>query len=440
MKEFIEELPKVQEADLNDKVVLVRVDHNVVKSGEIKDPFRIDITFGTLFNIMAKGGKLILMTHIGRPRDKKTNEINISSKNSVIPIVRYLEKKLYTKFYVPEFFRQDNYGYTGIDTSINLVIKKLREGKIRGLYLPNSRWFQGEEAQGEEADKFSQQLAGLADVYVNDAFGSWQPHSSTVGITKYLPSYAGYLMQNEILNLNRVFEPSKPMVAIIAGSKFDTKIGPLRALLKKVDYLILGGIIYNAWLAVKYDIEIAGIEKDDIIAAREFLDYSEKYPGKVIEPVIVVESDTLEGKFKGKYRSIDIRDLKPKTKLNYVLDIDPRSFTEDGIAEKIKQASSIFVNAVMGLTPHFYEGTVALFKCLDSNISAFKMLGGGDTLQEFRLLLPGKYLKAVDDPKYYFFSGGGTILTAIEQNSVEGLEPVRALIDNKKKMLSDPRI
>lgn len=432
MKKFIEELPKVQDANLNDKVVLVRVDHNVVKDGEIKDPFRIDITFGTLFNIMAKGGKLILMTHIGRPKDKKTGEIRMSAKNSVLPIVNYLEKKLYTKFHVPEFFRQDRMGFTGIDTSINLVIKKLREGRIRGLYLPNTRWFQGEETQGEEADKFSQQLAGLADVYVNDAFGSWQPHASTVGVSKYLPSYAGYLMQNEILNLNRVFDPSHPMVAVVAGSKFDTKIGPLRALLKKVDYLILGGIIYNAWLAVKYDIEIAGIEKDDIIAAKEFLDYSEKYPGKVIEPLIIVESDTLQGKIKGQYRSIDIRDLKPKTKLNYVLDIDPRSFTEDGISDKIEKASSIFVNAVMGLTPHFSEGTVALFKCIDDNKAAFKMLGGGDTLQEFRVLMPGKYLKAVDDPKYYFFSGGGTILTAIEQNSVEGLEPVRALIDNKK--------
>lgn len=436
MKNFINELPKVQDAQLNDKVVLVRVDHNVVKDGEIKDPFRIDLTFGTLFNIVAKGGKLILMTHIGRPKDKKTGTIKISPRNSVIPIVQYLEKKLYTKFFVPEFFRQNNYGYMGIDTSINLVIKKLREGRIRGLYLPNTRWFQGEEAKGEEADKFSQQLAGLADIYVNDAFGSWQAHSSTFGVTKYLPSYAGFLMQNEILNLNRVFEPSKPMVAIVAGSKFDTKIGPLRALLEKVDYLILGGVIYNAWLAVKYDIEIAGITTEDIEAAKDFLSYTEKYPGKIIEPVMIVESDTLAGRIKGKYRTIDIRTLTPKTKLNYVLDIDPKSFEENDIKEKVQSASSIFVNAVMGLTPHFYEGTVAMFKCIDENKTAFKMLGGGDTLQELRLLLPGKYLKAVDDPKYYFFSGGGTILTAIEQGSVQGLEPVRALLENKKTFLS----
>lgn len=431
VKTFIDELPKVQDADLRDKVVIVRVDHNVVKGGEIKDPFRIDMTFGTLFNIVAKGGKLILMTHIGRPRDKKTDEIIISKKNSVLPIVQYLEKKLYTKFYVPEFFKQDKYGYLGIDTAINLIIKKLRQGRVSGIYLPNTRWFRGEEAHGDDAEKFSQQLAGLADIFVNDAFGSWQPHCSTVGITKYLPSYAGYLMQNEILNLNRVFEPTKPMVAVIAGSKFDTKIAPLRALLKKVDYLILGGTIYNAWLAVKYDLEISGISAEDIESAKEFLNYSKKFPGKIVEPLIIVESDTLEGKFEGKYRSIDIRKLPPKSKLNYVLDIHPDSFFQDGIKEKILAANSMFVNAVMGLTPHFNEGTTALFKCIDENKKAFKMIGGGDTLQEFRILLPGKYLKAVDDPKYYFFSGGGTILTAIEEGSVQGLEPVQALIDSK---------
>ena len=97
------------------------------------------------------------------------------------------------------------------------------------------------------------------------------------------------------------------------------------------------------------------------------------------------------------------------------------------IKEIISSAGAVFVNAVMGRTPHFTEGTVALFKALDDNKTAYKMYGGGDTLQEFRTLLPGKYLNAVDDPKYYFFSGGGTVLTAIEENSVLGLEPVKVL-------------
>ncbi|MCB5231296.1 MAG: phosphoglycerate kinase [Candidatus Cloacimonas sp.] len=433
MNDILGQLPKIQDADLKDKVVLVRVDHNVVKDGLIKDPFRIDITLGTLFNILAKGGKLILMTHVGRPHNKKTGEIDISDTTSVDPIVRYLRKKIYTDFWTPEFDRYDKRGYVGIDTSINLKIRKLRSGAINGIYLPNTRWFNGEEGSLEEQKYLSQQLAGLADVYVNDAFGSWQPHASTVGVTNYLPSYAGFLLQNEIESLNKIFDPINPMLAIIAGSKFDTKIGPLRALLEKVDYLILGGVIYNAYLAVKYDLEIEGISADDIEAAREFLDFSEKYQDKIIEPTFVIESDTLEGKMPGKHRIVNIKTLPRKTKLNYILDVAPQSFDEPAIQEVISKSASIFVNAVMGLTPHFYEGTIKLFQSIDENKSALKMLGGGDTLQEFRVLLPGKYLRAVDDPKYYFFSGGGTILTAIEHGSVDGLEPIRALIDNKGK-------
>jgi len=433
MKDVVSSLPKIQDADLMNKVVLVRVDHNVVKNGAIKDPFRIDITFGTLFNILAKGGKLILMTHAGRPKDKKTGDIHVSDETSVEAITDYLHKKLYTKFVIPKFIPDGSNGFHDIDTSINLMIRKLRTGCIGGIYLPNTRWFKGEEAGGEEADRFAQQLAGLADIYVNDAFGSWQPHASTVGVTKYLPSYAGFLMQNEILNLNRVFKPSKPMLAVVAGSKFDTKIGPLRSLLEKVDYLMLGGVIYNAYLAVKYDIQIEGISKDDLKAAQEFLEFSKKHEGKIIEPSIVIESDTLEGKLEGKYRRIDVRKLAKKTKLNYILDIAPESFEASEVKDVLSKASSIFVNAVMGLTPHFEEGTTALFKAIDSNKSAFKMFGGGDTLQEFRILLPGKYLKAIDDPKYYFFSGGGTILTAIEEDSVLGLEPVKALLDNRER-------
>ena len=431
MKDILEQIPKIQDADIMNKVVLVRVDHNVVKNGMIKDPFRIDITFGTLFNILAKGGKLILMTHVGRPKDKKTGDITVSDNTSIKPIVDYLKKKLYTRFVVPEFTPDGVNGFHDIDTSINLLIKKLRAGSTRGIYLPNTRWFKGEESKGHLADKFAQQLAGLADIYVNDAFGSWQAHASTYGVTSYLPSYAGFLMQNEILNLNRVFEPTPPMLAVIAGSKFDTKIGPLRSLLEKVDNLILGGVIYNAYLAVKYDIQIEGIGQEDLAAAKEFLDFSRKYPGKIVEPAIVIESDSLEGRFEGKYRRVDVRKLAPKTKLNYILDIAPESFETPEVMQVIGNANSVFVNAVMGLTPHFEDGTTALFEAIDNNKNAFKMFGGGDTLQEFRILLPGKYLEAIDDPKYYFFSGGGTILTAIEEGSVLGLEPVKALIKNK---------
>jgi phosphoglycerate kinase len=163
--------------------------------------------------------------------------------------------------------------------------------------------------------------------------------------------------------------------------------------------------------------------------AKDFLKIATQYPGKLIEPPFVVESDTIEGKVPGKFRELDVRTLKPGTKLNYVLDVAPRSFKEPFVADPIMKAKSIFVNAVMGFTPHFNEGTKTMYLLINQNKTANKMFGGGDTLQEFRTLLPGTYIAAVDDPQYYFFSGGGTILKAIHEGCVTGLAPVRALID-----------
>jgi len=211
----------IQEADLNGKIVLVRVDHNVVKKGVIYDPYRIDATLGTLYYINAKGGKIILMTHVGRPKNKKTGEIEINDNTSVQPIVEYLQNKLHINIGVPEFTRDGNLGYFGIETSVNHMIRELKEGKLDAIYLPNTRWFKGEEAKGEESNRFANQLAGLADIFVNDAFGSWQPHASTVKVNQYLPSYAGFLMQKELINLERIFNPNKPFFS--GGSRIQVR-------------------------------------------------------------------------------------------------------------------------------------------------------------------------------------------------------------------------
>ncbi len=142
--------PLIQQADLKGKIVLVRVDHNVVKKGIIYDPYRIDATLGTLYYINAKGGKIILMTHVGRPYDKKTKEININANTSVQPIIDYLQSKLHVKFKIPEFHQYEKRGYIGIETSINHLIRELREDKIDGIYLPNTRWFVEKKQKGKK--------------------------------------------------------------------------------------------------------------------------------------------------------------------------------------------------------------------------------------------------------------------------------------------------
>ncbi len=426
------DMPKIQDADLKNKVVLVRVDHNVVKNGVIHDPYRIDATIGTLYHIVARGGKLILMTHVGRPKEKSTGKISISEKSSVQPIVNYLQEKLHITLQVPEFQIDENKGYIGIETSINHMIKQLKEDKIDGIYLPNTRWFFGEEGTDEEALRFANQLAGLADIFINDAFGSWQPHASTVGVNKFLPSYAGFLLQKELENLDRLYEPTRPFVAVVAGAKFDTKIEPLYALIEKCDHLVLGGVIYNAYLAAKYGVHINGIDDEDMRLALEFVEHSKKFPGKLVELPLVVESDTIDGKFEDKFRTRDVRDLKKGDKLNFVLDVAPESFIDPVINKIFHEAKTVFVNAVMGYTPHFNEGTIALDELIDDNKDAVKLYGGGDTMQELKRLLPGLYIVALDSPRYYIFTGGGAVLKAIEKGDVSGIEPVNVLIHGAK--------
>ncbi|HNW90725.1 MAG TPA: phosphoglycerate kinase [Bacteroidales bacterium] len=429
--EKIDNLPLLQQADLKGKVVLVRVDHNVVKKGIIHDPYRIDATISTLYYINAKGGKIILMTHAGRPKNKKTGDISVSDDTSVQPIVDYLQNKLHIQISVPEFQQHGTHGYLDVETSINHLIRDLNDHTIDMIYLPNTRWFFGEEAKGGEADRFAYQLAGLADIFVNDAFGSWQAHASTVNVAKYLPAYAGFLLQKEISNLERIYNPDRPFVSVVAGSKFDTKVDSLNALLKVSDHLILGGVIYNAFLCAKYGFAIEGIEPEDMELAKKFVEYAAQFPGKLIELPFIVESDTMEGRRPGQYRVHNIKDIKAGTKLNYVLDVDPKSFQDPEVKKVFLEAKTIFVNAVMGFTPHFNEGTIALDELIDANDNAVKLYGGGDTLQELKRLLPGLYIVALDSPKYYIFTGGGAVLKAIQEGNVLGLEPVKALMKSK---------
>src|SRR4030066_2094437 len=398
-------LPLIQGADLNNKIVLVRFDHNVVKDGEIRDPYRIDRSLGTLFNIVERGGRPILMTHVGRPKDKKTGEIKCRPGEAIEPIVEYIERKLYTRFHVPKFYQDPKSGIPSIDTSINLAIRDLKERKIGGIYLPNTRWFQGEESDGEIREKFAVQLAGLADVFVNDAFGSWQAHTSTYDLTKYLPSYAGFLMQKEILNLSSVINPQRPFLAVVAGAKLDPKIKPLYAIYEKGAHLILGGMIYNTFLCAKYGINIEGITEKDIIAAKDLVE-KDRANRKIIELPYIVESEIMDDRIEDKYRTISIKDFKEGKKYGYILDIDPESFKDQVVLESISTAKTIFVNAVMGHTPHFAEGSKALDSTIDQNMIAIKMYGGGDTLQEFKNLCPGLYLSVMDNAQYYFFTGG----------------------------------
>jgi phosphoglycerate kinase len=423
-------LKVIQETDIKDKVVLVRVDHNVVKQGKIKDPSRIDSSLGTLFHIVSRGGKLILMTHVGRPRNKKTGKIDCSPDRSISPVVAYLEKKLRIKIETPTFRTHPENGITNIDSSIQESIQRLRAREIGAIYLPNIRWFQGEQTDGPARTRFARELSNLAGMFVNDAFGSWQPDASTFDITKYLPSCAGFLLQEEIKNLEKVLNPARPFLAIVGGNKYDTKIGPLKQLCQRVDYLILGGVIYNTFLCAKYGVNIAGVPKEDIDLALGLVRL-DKEKNKIVELSSLVESENLgEGK-KGKTKTIFIKDFRKGDRYRYVVDVDPGSFNESLILDMIHSAKTILVNAVMGLTPFFHDGSKALYEAVGENRRALKLYGGGDTIQELKNLCPGIYMKGLDNPHCYYFTGGGTVLKALEQGSPFKIKPVERLLKRR---------
>jgi len=366
---------------------------------------------------------------VGRPKDKKTGNIICREGESVKPIVRYLEQKLPVKIHIQEFPIDPDRGIISMDESIGSAVEDLREGKIGMIYLPNSRWFQGEQSEGPEREILAEELSSLADLYVNDAFGSWRAHASTYDIAAKLPSFAGILLQKELMNLHRALEPERPFVAIVAGAKYDTKIGPLKALYNRVDHLILGGLMYNTFLSTKYGVDIAGVSDEDRALAIELVEL-DREKNRILEMPYLVESESIEERIEGQYRTIGIDKLKEGGDVKYILDIGPESIQDKKVVDAISTARTIFVNAVMGLMPLFFEGSRALYQLITSNASATKLFAGGDTLQELRNLCPGVYMAGLDDPLTYYFTGGGSVLAAIEQGTPYHLKPVEMLMED----------
>ena len=211
----------------------------------------------------------------------------------------------------------------------------------------------------------------------------------------------------------------KGIIVLTAGRPHYANKGFTLDLVSKSDYFEKLSGLMNGDLQFRPDIE----------QAREFLEYSKKFPGKLIELPYIIESDTLEGKLDGQFRKHAINKLPEK--LNYVLDVAHESLENEKVKQIFAEAKTIFVNALMGFTPHFNEGTIALDELIDTNREATKLYGGGDTMQELKRLLPGLYIVAIDSPGYYIFTGGGAVLKAIEQETTTGIEPIKALISNK---------
>ena len=371
------------------KTVLVRVDFNVPfdKKGSIADDSRIKAALPTIKYLLSKKAIVLLLTHIGRPKGKVVENLRTDK------VAKRLEKLLGKKVMKCD----DCIGPTVIDD-----VNELIPGEV--LMLENARFHAGEEANDVY---FAQSLAELADVYVNDAFSnSHRLHASMVGITNYLPSCAGFLLEKEIKMLSKALKPKKPAIALLGGAKLSTKLSLIKRLLKKFDKVLLGGAMITPFYKAKgYEVGKSLIEKEFVGKAKQLLKNK-----KIVLPEDVVLSNG--------------RTTKPEKilKNQAIFDIGPR--TAKKYAALLKKAKTVVWNGPMGKFEEkkFAKGTNALAKTI-AKLKAITIAGGGETVDAINKLKLAKRFTHIS-------TGGGASLKFLEQGSLPALEALKA---NEKK-------
>ncbi|MCL6615377.1 MAG: phosphoglycerate kinase, partial [Firmicutes bacterium] len=349
----------VKDLQVKGKRVFVRVDFNVPmdEAGNITDDTRIKAALPTIRDLADRGAKVVLASHLGRPKGGP------DPKYSLAPVAKRLGELLGK----PVVMAEDCIG-----PAVQAKVASLPEGGV--LLLENVR-FHPEEEKNDEG--FAKELAALADLYVNDAFGSaHRAHASTAGVAKFLrPAAAGYLMQKEIEIMGRaITAPERPFVAILGGAKVKDKIGVLTNLLEKVDTLIIGGgMAYTFFKAKGYEIGRSLLDEENIGFAREMMARAEAKGKKLLLPVDTVVTDDL--------KSPGVVKVVPSDRIPAELqgvDIGPK--TCELFAAEIKRAKTVVWNGPMGVfeVPQFAEGTKAVAQAMAES-GAVTIVGGGDS-------------------------------------------------------------
>jgi phosphoglycerate kinase len=400
-----------EEKNLKNKRVLLRVDFNVpVKDGKVQDATRIERSLATIKFLMAKKAKVILLTHFGRPAFAKATAGAALSKQvvkefSTLPLVAPLKKLLKAKvLYVNDC----------VGAGVINKIKGLNGGEV--LLLENVRFYKGEEAN---EPKFAKELADLGDIYVNDAFSvSHRAHASTEGISKFITSYAGLNVLEEVVNIDKaIIKFKKPAVAIIGGIKISTKIAVIENLLKKYNAVMLGGGIANNFLLAKgYNIGLSVADLAEVKLAKQIL----RSPNA---KKLLLPDDVLIARELSACAPIEILPLallkKIKDKKFYIIDIGPQTILK--YALEIKKALTIVWNGPLGYFEfnNFSHGTLALGQliALRSKGLAFGIVGGGETVMA---LEQSKLESWVD----YISTGGGAMLKYLEGKGLVALKPL----------------
>lgn len=380
------------------KKVLVRCDFNVPmdENKNITDDIRITSSLPTIKYLIENGAKVILMSHLGRPKGEA------NPKYSLVPVAKRLSELLGKNV----LFAQDD---MVVSERVKDMLKDMKNGDV--ALLENTRYRKEEEKNGEE---FSKDLASLGELYVNDAFGtSHRAHASNVGVSTYLPSAVGFLVEKEISIMGKALEePERPFLAILGGAKVSDKIGVIENLINKVDSIIVGGGMAFTFLKAQgYNIGTSLLEEDKIELAKSLLEKAKANNVSLLLPVDIVVAK--EFKNDTEFKTVNIDNI-PDDMMG--LDIGEESIKL--FSDEIRKAKTIVWNGPMGVfeMDNFNKGTFAIAKALAES-DGITIIGGGDSASAVEKA-------GVADKVTHVSTGGGASLELLEGKVLPGIAAI----------------
>jgi len=396
-------MPKktVEDIEVKGKRILLRVDFNVplnINTGAISDDSRIRASLPTIKYLVAHKAKVILCSHLGRPEGKVVENLRMAS----------IAQRLSQLMGLPVSMASDCIGQ-----EVESKVKKLKEGDI--LVLENLRFHPEEEA--DDAN-FAQKLARLADIYVNDAFGTaHRAHASTIGVAKYLPAVAGLLMNKELKVMEKLLhDPERPSACLIGGAKVSDKIELVQNMLKKVDMLLVGGGMAATFLKTQgYEVGYSLIEDDKLDLAKKLLQEAKEWKVPFLLPIDAVVAEEI--KAGAPTRVVPITNIPAGS---HIVDIGPQSI--ELFCNELKKCRTIMWNGPMGIyeIPQFAKGTKSIAIFL-STLNATTIIGGGSSAEIVQAM-------GLTDKMTHVSTGGGASLRFLEGAALPGVE---VLLDKK---------